>query len=107
MGKHFKNKKKIIMENIQNEEMTKKVLEKRDPGLNADIDPETFTVREYKMKFARVTAYRLAEDSTIHCADCNTLVGRAGDYYVCLDQVQELVLEPEVFKKMFLLKVDN
>jgi hypothetical protein len=59
------------------------------------------------LRFNEVKAYRLAEDSKIHCADTKTLEGRAGDYYVCLDRVQELVLTPEIFKKMFIIKLEN
>jgi hypothetical protein len=101
-----KLRKKRFMENIQSSDIQKRILEKRDPSSENEIDPETFIVREYKPRFLRVTAYCLPEDSTIHCADEKTLVGRAGDFYVSLDQVQEFVLDKDTFKKLFLIKLD-
>lgn len=101
-SERFKN-----MEQIQNEEVQKKFLEKKDQSEENTPEPETFSVREYKCKFLKVTAYKLAEDSTIHCVNGDKLFGKAGEYYVCLDKVQEFVLPREIFKKMFLVKLEN
>lgn len=70
-------------------------------------EPEKFTVKKYRTRFSRVTAYRLPEDSKVHCADGRELEGKAGDYYVCLDQVQEFVLPFEIFKKMFIVNTEE
>ena len=67
------------MEQIQNEEIQKKFLEKKDPAEENTPEPETFSVREYKCKFLKVTAYKLAEDSTIHCVNGDKLFGKAGE----------------------------
>jgi hypothetical protein len=74
---------------------------------NPPMEPEKFSVREYKPRFARVTAYRLPEDSKIHCCDGTELSGTSGDFYVCLDEVQEFILPEKIFRKMFLLKTDE
>lgn len=92
------------MEDITNGDIgNRKVKENPQP----DIEPEKFSVREYRPRFARVTAYKLPEDSKIHCSDGTELAGTAGDFYVCLDEVHEFVLTPFLFKKLFLLKTDE
>jgi hypothetical protein len=97
-------KKKHRMENIQNGDFGSiKIKENPTP----EIEPERFHVREYRPRFARVTAYKLPEDSKIHCCDGTELQGQAGDFYICLDEVHEFVLTPFLFKKLFLLKTDE
>ncbi len=98
-------KKKMRMEQIKNGDLGRRLLEKEE--LQETIEPEKFSVREYKTRFVRVTAYKLPEDSKIHCCDGTELVGKAGDYYVCLDEVHEIVLTHYLFKKLFLLKTDE
>lgn len=71
------------------------------------VVPEKFRPREYKNRYVKVEAYKLAEDSKVHCADGTQFEANAGDYYVCLDQVHEFVLTPQIFKKLFLLKVED
>jgi hypothetical protein len=92
------------MEDITNGDIGQRKI-KENPQL--EIEPEKFSVREYRARFARVTAYKLPEDSKIHCCDGTELSGVAGDYYVCLDEVHEFVLSPFLFKKLFLLKTDE
>lgn len=89
------------MENITNGDI--RIKEKEDPT----VEPEKFSVREYKTRFARVTAYRLPEDSKIHCCDGTELSGSSGDFYVCLDEVTEFILPEKIFRKMFLPKTDE
>ena len=70
-------------------------------------EPKTIDLKAYRSKFEKVTAHRLAESSTIHCADGRKLLGNAGDYYVQLDRVQEFMLPEEIFRKLFILDVEK
>lgn len=88
---------------IENEEINPRIREKEAEK----IEPAKFKVREYKPRFARVTGYRLPEDSKIHCGNGEELAGNAGDFYVCLDQVHEMVVSAELFKKLFLPKIEE
>lgn len=97
-----KVKKTMLLENIKNGELPKK-----DAIIDEPVEPAKFTVRKYKPRFVRVTAYKLPEDSKIHCCDGTELTGVAGDYYVCLDDVHELVVSSAMFRKLFLLKTDD
>lgn len=72
-----------------------------------EIEPEKFSTRDYQNRFARVAAYKLPEDSKIHCCDGTELSGVAGDFYVCLDEVTEFVLPEKIFRKLFILKSDE
>lgn len=94
--------KKTMFENVKNGELPKK-----DTVEEEVVEPVKFTVRKYKPRFVRVTAYKLPEDSKIHCCDGTELMGVAGDYYVCLDDVHELVVTSAMFRKLFLLKTDD
>lgn len=98
-------KKKIMeqVEKIENEEMNPRV----ETPVVEQIEPTKFKVREYKPRFARVTGYRLPEDSKVHCGNGEELSGSAGDFYICLDQVHEMVISAEIFKKLFLPKIDT
>jgi len=69
-----------------------------------EVEPAVIELKEYKPKFLAVQAYRLAENSTVHCADGKKLLGNVGDFYVQLDKVQEFILPEEVFRKMFIFK---
>lgn len=100
--KIHKVKKTMNLENIKNGELPKK------QNLDEEtIEPVKFTVRKYRPRFVRVTAYKLPEDSKIHCCDGTELTGLAGDFYVCLDDVHELVISSAMFRKLFLLKTDD
>ena len=68
---------------------------------------EEIDLREYKIKFLKVRAYQLFEDSTIHCNDGTKLTGKAGDYYVSLDMVKEFVIPEATFKKLFIIKQED
>lgn len=92
------------MENLTNEH-AKNILFKEKK--EEKIEPEKFQAREYRNRYVRVEAYKLPEDSKIHCADGKTFTGEAGDFYVCLDQVHEFILPPDIFRKLFLLKVEE
>lgn len=108
MAKHWKKnnkskKKNMSIEQIENGELNKDIREKEAEK----VEPQKFSAREYKSRFVRINAYRLPEDSKIHCGNGTELTGVAGDYYVCLDQVHELVMSAELFKKLFLPKIDQ
>lgn len=110
MSKHWKIKiKKNKMENIKNEEIEKKImLEKVEPEEKGEkTEPQIFQVKKYKMKFNKITGYRLAEESTIHCANGDKLIGHEGDFYVCLDSIQEFILPTEIFKKLFIMDLEK
>lgn len=93
-----------MQELIKNEELSRF----KEKAEEVEIEePAKFTVKKYICRFANLTAYRLPEDSKIHCADGRTLDGKAGEYYVCLDRVQEFVLPFEIFKKMFIIKTED
>ncbi len=99
-------RKKKSMENvdqIENEEMKPRI----EVAEVEKIEPTKFKVREYKPRFVRVTGYRLPEDSKIHCGNGEELTGNAGDFYICLDQVHEMVISAEIFKKLFLPKIET
>ena len=72
-----------------------------------EIEPEVIELKEYRNKFLTTQAYRLAENSTVHCSDGKKLLGSAGDYYVQLDRVQEFILPEDIFRKMFILKTEK
>lgn len=110
MSKHWK--KNLIIKKNQMEEFRENVTAHSKEmievvGKEPDIEPAVIELAEYKLKFATVQAHRLAEKSTVHCADERKLFGEAGDYYVQLDRVQEFILPADVFRKMFLLKTDK
>lgn len=109
MSKHWKHKKlkNKKMEQIKNKEIEEKVFfEKKEPEEKKE-EPKTFQVKKYKLKFIKATGYRLAEESIIHCANGEKLVGHEGDYYVCLDSIQEFILQAEVFKKLFIMDLEK
>jgi len=64
-------------------------------------------LKEYKPRFLKCRAYRLYEDSTIHCNDGQKLYGKSGDFYVSLDMVKEFILTEDIFKKLFIIKHDE
>lgn len=103
-SKKFKNNK---MQNLKNEEIQKRVLEEKIDEENEKVQMETFSVKKYKTKFKKVDAYRLAEESTIHCADETKLIGHEGDFYVRLDAIHEMVLPSAIFKKLFILDLEK
>ena len=110
MSKHWKIKiKKNKMENIKNEEINKNIiLEKVEAEEKEEKkEVEVFQVKKYKMKFNKITGYRLAEESTIHCANGDKLIGHEGDFYVCLDSIQEFILPTEIFKKLFIMDLEK
>jgi hypothetical protein len=72
-----------------------------------EIEPIVIDLREYKPKFNEIQAYQMKEASTVHCADNKKLLGNAGDYYVQLDKVQEIILPAEIFKKLFIYKPEK
>ena len=71
------------------------------------IEPTKFRPREYKARFARAAGFRLTEDGTVHLANGQQIQGNAGDYYLCLDQVHEMIISADIFKKLFLPKIEN
>lgn len=97
------------MENIKSEEVQPKIiLEKAEwEEVLPKIEPAIFQVKKYKLKFQKITAYRLAEESTIHCANGDKLIGHEGDFYVCLDSIQEFVIANDIFRKLFILDFDK
>lgn len=72
-----------------------------------EVQPAVIELREYRQKFLRVEAHRLAEKSTVHCADEQKLFGEAGDFYIRLDGVQEFILPDPIFRKLFMLKTEK
>lgn len=72
-----------------------------------NVEPAVIELRTYRPKFNSVEAYRLLENSTVHCADERKLLGNAGDFYVQLDKVQEFILPEEIFRKMFILNLEK
>jgi hypothetical protein len=70
-------------------------------------EPEKFTPKPYKARFLKTQAYRLPDDAKIHCQDGTKLEGKAGDYYVCLDNCVEMVLPADLFRKFFIFDHEN
>lgn len=110
MSKNWKKKLKIKKKQMEEfrEDITpakKEMVEvvSKEP----EVEPAVIELKEYRAKFASVQAYRLAESSTVHCADGKKLLGEAGDFYVQLDRVQEFILPADIFKKMFMLKIEK
>ncbi|MDX9856110.1 MAG: hypothetical protein RBS86_04845 [Candidatus Moranbacteria bacterium] len=68
---------------------------------------KTISVKNYKPRFETVKAHKLQEDSTIHLSDESKLKGSAGDYYIILDNVNEFIIPEQIFKKLFILKVEE
>lgn len=66
-------------------------------------EPKKFIPRIFKARFEKVQAYKLPDDSRVHCSDGTKLDGHAGDYYVCLDNCVEFVLDLILFKRLFIL----
>jgi hypothetical protein len=96
----LKNKK---MEQIKNEEIQ---IEEEQKAENATV-VSAFKTAKYKTKFSKITAYRLPEDSTIHCSNGEKLNGKLGDFYVCIDAIQEVIIPENIFKKLFLFDHKN
>ena len=112
MGKFWLKKNKQIKHcEFMNEEYREDITPEKDifevVSNEKTIEPNVIVLKEFKLKFVTIQAYRLCENSTVHCADGKKLLGQAGDYYVQLDRVQEFILPEEVFRKMFLLKIDK
>lgn len=101
----YQSKKKFMQESVKNGDLNR-FKEKAEEEIPTP-EPEKFSVRKYVPRFANITAYRLPEDSKVHCADGRELEAQAGDFYVCLDQVQEFVLPAEAFKKLFIVKTEE
>lgn len=102
MAKHWKQKKMSMDEqHIRNGQQFVKE-EIVDP-----VEPEKFKARKYRARFSEIEGYKLPDNSKIHTADGRVLEGRAGDYYVCLDKVHEIIIEENTFRKLFLPKVEE
>lgn len=67
---------------------------------------QTIKVSEYSEKYQKVEGCCLSEDSTVHCANGMKLKGSAGDYYVLVDKVHEFIVPREIFRKLFVKKVE-
>lgn len=72
-----------------------------------NIEMTEVEMREFKPRFLKIRAYQLFEDSTIHCSDGNKLFGKTGDYYVSLDMVKEFILPEQLFRKLFIAKINE
>lgn len=100
MSKHWK-KKNDMDPHIQNGQTFEKAEEVEE------VEPEKFVARKFRPRFTNVEGYKLPDNSKIHTADGRVLEGRAGDFYVCLDKVHELVIEETTFRKLFLPLVEQ
>ncbi len=58
----------------------------------------------YKPRFKKIKANKLKEDSNIHLPNGKVLSGKEGQYYIILDGHTDLILNEEIFKKLFILK---
>ena len=80
-----------------------------NPGAIQIESPEevqTIKVKEYGERYSKVEACCLSEDSNVHCANGNKLKGSSGDFYVLIDKVHEFIVPREIFRKLFVKKVE-
>ncbi len=63
---------------------------------------EKFKTEIYKKRFKKIKAYQLKEDSKINLPNGEILNGKTGDFYMCIDGIQDMILPAEKFKKLFI-----
>ncbi len=58
----------------------------------------------YKKRFKKIKAHEIKEDATINLPNGSILNGKKGDFYVCIDGMQDLIIPTQIFNKLFIKK---